>query len=62
MEPYNYDTFRRHMFKEDIHFHEGPEPGQSVPDFDLPTIAGSRVRLSDFRGKKPVLIEFGSVT
>jgi hypothetical protein len=34
--PYNYDTFRRHMMQEDMHFRGGPEPGQLAPDFDLP--------------------------
>lgn len=61
-EPYNYDTFRRHMFKEDLHFRGGPEPGQLAPDFDLPTIDGARFRLSEYRGQRPVLIEFGSIT
>lgn len=61
-ETYNYDTFRRHMMHEDMHFRGGPAPGQFAPDFDLPTISGTRVRLSEFRGKRPVLIEFGSIT
>ncbi|MCA1573710.1 MAG: redoxin domain-containing protein [Acidobacteria bacterium] len=61
-EPYNYDTFRRHMVKEDMHFPGGPEPGQLAPDFNLPTVDGGRFRLSDHRGKRPVLIQFGSVT
>ncbi len=38
--PSNYDTFRRHVRQEDIHFRGGPEPGQLAPDFDLPTVAG----------------------
>lgn len=61
-EPYNYDTFRRHMVKEDMHFAGGPEPGQLAPDFDLPTVDGGRFRLSDYRGKQPLLIQFGSGT
>ena len=32
-----------------------PKPGQSVPDFDLMADDGSRVRLSDFRGKMLVI-------
>jgi hypothetical protein len=61
-EPYNYDTFRRHMFKEDMHFRGGPEPGHEAPDFDLPTVDGGRFHLAEYRGRGPVLIEFGSVT
>lgn len=33
------------------------EPGQPAPDFDLETYDGSRVKLSDFRGK-PVVLYF----
>jgi hypothetical protein len=61
-EPYNYDTFRRHMFKEDLHFRGGPVPGAIAPDFELPTIDGDTFSLSAYRNKKPVLIEFGSIT
>lgn len=60
--PYNYDTFRRHMMKEDMAFRGGPEPGQLAPDFDLLTVEGARFRLSDYRGRKPVLVQFGSIT
>lgn len=34
-----------------------PQEGQPIPDFDLPTLDGRRVRLSDLRGS-PVLINF----
>jgi hypothetical protein len=61
-EPYNYDTFRRHLVKEDMHFPTGPRPGEPAPDFDLPTVGGGRFRLSAHRGSRPVLIEFGSIT
>ncbi len=42
----------------------GPlQPGDPAPDFDLPSLdGGSRVRLSDFRGVKPVVLVFGSYT
>jgi hypothetical protein len=34
-----------------------------APDFDLPLLNGSgRVRLSSFRGAKPVALIFGSYT
>ena len=32
--------------------------GQAVPDFTLPDAAGRLVRLSDYRGKKPVVLVF----
>jgi hypothetical protein len=38
-----------------------PEVGQRHPDFTLPTIGDRRpVSLSDFRGKKVLLIQFAS--
>jgi hypothetical protein len=61
-ELYNYDTFRRHMMKEDLEFRGGPEPGRLAPDFDLSTVNGGRFRLSDYRNQKPVMIQFGSIT
>lgn len=43
---------------------EGPlKTGDAAPDFDLQTLdRKSRVRLSSFRGKKPVMLVFGSYT
>jgi hypothetical protein len=42
---------------------EGPNIGQRAPDFTLPTQDGDRqIRLSQFRGKKPVVLIFGSFT
>ena len=34
--------------------------GSFLPDFAFPTIEGKTARLSDFRGKKVVLIHFAS--
>jgi hypothetical protein len=61
-ESYNYETFRRHMVKEDLHFRTGPRPGEPAPDFDLAATDGGRFRLSAHRGERPVLIELGSIT
>ncbi len=33
-------------------------PGQQAPDFELNDISGNIVRLSSFRGGKPVLLAF----
>ncbi len=32
--------------------------GEQAPDFKLPATTGGEIRLSDFRGKQMVLIEF----
>jgi peroxiredoxin len=37
---------------------ERPEVGFLAPDFALPDLNGKRVRLSDFRGKKPIFLNF----
>jgi hypothetical protein len=39
------------------------KPGDAAPDFTLPTLKGDqKVRLSDSKGKKPVVLIFGSYT
>ncbi len=38
----------------------GTAVGQAYPDFLLPTLEGKDVRLSDYRGKKVLLIHFAS--
>ena len=35
-------------------------PGSVVPDFSLPSLDGTQVRLSDFRGKRVVLFMWAS--
>ena len=40
-----------------------PRPGDIAPDFELRDVNGQHpVRLSDFRGRKPVALIFGSFT
>jgi hypothetical protein len=40
-----------------------PAVGGAAPDFDLPKLGtAERVRLSSFRGRKPVALIFGSYT
>ena len=41
---------------------EGPPIGTIVKDFELRSTDGSTFRLSDFRGKKIVVLEFGAST
>jgi hypothetical protein len=44
-------------------FHEGPNIGAPAPDFSLDTQDGKgHIQLADFRGKKPVVLIFGSFT
>lgn len=40
-----------------------PRAGEYAPDFELPSFDGTRVmRLSNFRGARPVVLVFGSYT
>ncbi len=39
-----------------------PAVGDPAPNFTLPDASGKRVSLSDFRGKRPVVLIFGSFT
>ena len=42
---------------------QAPKAGDLAPDFTLSDISGTKsVTLSDFRGKKPVALIFGSYT
>jgi hypothetical protein len=44
-------------------FHQGPAVGDRAPLFALKTQDGKQeIRLSDYRGKKPVVLIFGSFT
>jgi hypothetical protein len=46
----------------DLRFLRGPQPGEAMPDFDLPTTEDGRVRKSDWVGRQPLLMAFGSIT
>jgi peroxiredoxin len=60
---YNYDTFTVSESRGGTRrFAEVMHAGDEAPDFELPTLEGELVRLSSFRGKKHVLLEFGSIT
>ena len=60
---YNYGHFSREILREltDPRF-SGPGPGERAPDFKAATLKGETLSLSDFRGKKNVLLLFGSAT
>jgi len=63
IETYNYESFSRSesIGKAD-EFKNSLRAGEEAPDFELPTLEGERMRLSNFRGSKHVLLEFGSIT
>jgi peroxiredoxin len=62
---YNYERFTREMLDPKQHrelFEGAPRPGERAPDFEGRTLAGDRVRLSDFRGDRNIVLVFGSGT
>lgn len=65
MKRYNYESFSgpdmlKHAARSG--FRSGPKPGESAPDFELRSLNGEKVRLSDFEGEKNVVLTFGSAT
>jgi hypothetical protein len=60
---YRYQHFHTKLLMDDLRFHAGPEPGEPMPEFDLPTTDGRRVTKGDFMGRRrPLLFSMGSVT
>jgi len=61
---YNYDRFRREMLQSSPadRWSRAPEPGDEAPNFELRSLAGEVVRLSDFKGSRNVVLTFGSAT
>ena len=65
LERYNYECFRKETLMKHAARHlfgSGPEPGDKAPDFEGRTLEGDKVKLSDFRGDKNVVLTFGSST
>lgn len=64
--PYNYEQFTKTTLAKDVAlkqiFSGGPRPGDRAPDFEGRTLDGDQLRLKDFRGKKNVVLIFGSAT
>ena len=61
---YNYEHFTHELLQDagSSSTFDGPEPGDRAPDFKARTVDGEALRLSDYRGKKNVLLVFGSAT
>ena len=57
-------NYRNKKMKEQKALNAGaPQAGDVAPDFTLADISGTEtITLSDFRGKKPVALVFGSFT
>jgi peroxiredoxin len=57
-------TFRRKTMKHQIELNRSaPKVGDQAPDFTLTDSSGTKaITLSEFRGKKPVALAFGSFT
>ncbi len=54
---------KQHRNWQEKHDVLAPKAGDEAPDFELRDVRGNdQVRLSDFRGKKPVALAFGSYT
>lgn len=61
---YNYRSFDREQLRKELNPKRmsGPEAGEKAPDFEVPSLEGEKVRLSDYAGQKNVLLTFGSAT
>jgi peroxiredoxin len=61
---YNYDRFRREMLQSDPsdRWTRAPEPGDEAPGFELRSLTGDLVKLSDFKNSRNVVLTFGSAT
>jgi peroxiredoxin len=61
---YNYREFKKNNLTKmmERQFGDAPDPGERAPDFELRTIDGDKIRLSDYHDDKNVLLTFGSST
>lgn len=61
MDPYNYKSYGQcDVGAPD--FRSVAKVGTKAPDFTLTDLDGRKVSLADFKGKKHLLLEFGSIT
>jgi hypothetical protein len=60
---YRFERLTLPIVMKDLYFTDNdPGPGDLVPAFDLPTIAGARFRVGDLSERGPALLIFGSST
>ena len=61
---YNYTSFDRAQLGQELTARQmnGPKAGEKAPDFELPSLKGKKVQLSDYVGQKNVVLTFGSAT
>jgi peroxiredoxin len=61
---YNYRRFTREQLQKELSRKQmsGPKPGEKAPDFELESLDGEKIRLSDYAGKDNVVLTFGSAT
>ena len=60
------DSYNRHSFgqsgQEPANFETVAQVGNQAPDFSLTDLDGKTISLSEFRGRKHVVLEFGNIT
>ena len=62
-EGYRFDRLKIGLILRDMYFtKDDPKPGDTIADFDLPTLDGGRFRSSDLATTGPALLVFGSYT
>lgn len=61
MDHYNYEGYGQCDIDAPS-FRSVAQVGTEAPDFTLTGLDGKRVSLTDFKGKKHIILEFGSIT
>lgn len=62
-ETYRYERVTPGLLLRDFRFApDAARAGDPMPEFDLPTTNGTRIRRRDFAGRRPLLLIFGSLT
>jgi peroxiredoxin len=61
---YNYRSFDSEQLRKELNGRQmkGPKAGEEAADFELPSLEGKEVRLSDYASQKNVVLTFGSAT
>jgi hypothetical protein len=60
---YRFEHLALPLVLKDLYFSQGdPDPGDQVPEFDLPIVGGGRFRSVDLAMTGPALLVFGSAT